>query len=128
MAQVYAAGVRPEWWKLPPPQDAAGWRAIATSSAPTTLIAAACCCSAWRPAKNACAQAFEAAAGQPLCKGFAVGRSIFADAAAAWFAGTLDDAGVIADVATRYQRLIALWCAIAPRRHVAITTPRRHDA
>ncbi|MEO7851767.1 MAG: DUF2090 domain-containing protein, partial [Rubrivivax sp.] len=55
-------------------------------------------------------QGFEAAADQRLCKGFAVGRSIFADAAAAWFGGTLDDAGVIDDVATRYQRLIKLWC------------------
>ena len=56
------------------------------------------------------AQGFRAAAGQPLCKGFAVGRSIFADAAAAWFAGELDDAGVIEQVAQRYLRLIFLWC------------------
>jgi 5-dehydro-2-deoxygluconokinase len=44
-----------------------------------------------------------------LCKGFAVGRTLFAEAAAAWFAGELDDAGVIAEVATRYRRLIRLW-------------------
>ena len=55
------------------------------------------------------AQGFRAAAGEPLCKGFAVGRSIFGDAANAWMAGQLDDAGVVADVATRYQRLITLW-------------------
>ena len=55
------------------------------------------------------AQGFRAAAGEPLCKGFAVGRSIFGDAANAWMAGQLDDAGVVADVATRYQRLISLW-------------------
>jgi 5-dehydro-2-deoxygluconokinase len=56
------------------------------------------------------AQGFRAAAGQPLCKGFAVGRSLFADAAAAWFAGQLDDSGVITQVAERYHRLIQLWC------------------
>ena len=54
-------------------------------------------------------QGFNAAAGQPLCRGFAVGRTLFADAAAAWFASQLDDSGVIAQVATRYQRLIGLW-------------------
>ena len=51
-----------------------------------------------------------AAARQPLCKGFAVGRSIFADAAAAWFAGEIGDAGVVEQVADRYRRLIELWC------------------
>ena len=38
--------------------------------------------------ENDLALAFRAAADEPLCKGFAVGRSIFADAAAAWFAGS----------------------------------------
>jgi 5-dehydro-2-deoxygluconokinase len=34
---------------------------------------------------------------------------LFADAAAAWFAGQLDDSGVVAEVATRYRRLIRIW-------------------
>ena len=50
------------------------------------------------------------AAAQPLCKGFAVGRSLFADAAAAWFANELDDSGVIDMIAASYERLIDLWC------------------
>ena len=50
------------------------------------------------------------AAKQTLCRGFAVGRSLFAEAADAWFAGILDDKGVIDEVACRYQRLISLWC------------------
>jgi 5-dehydro-2-deoxygluconokinase len=62
------------------------------------------------------AQAFRAAAGQRWCKGFAVGRSLFAHAADGWFSGALADDAVIADVAQRYQRLIRLWCE-------AIATP-----
>ena len=38
-----------------------------------------------------------------------MGRSIFADLATAWFAGTVADADVVAGVARRYARLIALW-------------------
>ena len=52
---------------------------------------------------------FSVAASYPLVKGFAVGRSIFADMATAWFAGTVADADVVAGVARRYARLIALW-------------------
>jgi 5-dehydro-2-deoxygluconokinase len=52
---------------------------------------------------------FSVAARYALVKGFAVGRSIFADVAAAWFAGDAPDAEVIAGVAQRYRRLIALW-------------------
>ena len=53
--------------------------------------------------------AFRTAAQQPICKGFAVGRTLFAAAAQSWFEGRLDDAGVVADIATRYQRLIRIW-------------------
>ena len=28
LAQIYAAGVRPDWWKLPPPESAAEWQDI----------------------------------------------------------------------------------------------------
>jgi 5-dehydro-2-deoxygluconokinase len=38
-----------------------------------------------------------------------VGRSIFADAANGRFAGAMDDAAVVRDIAARYARLIALW-------------------
>ena len=98
LRQIYAAGVRPDWWKLPPPANAAAWRALAKSSRTMTRAAAACCCSGLKRAKLPGA-GFRAAADEPLCKGFAVGRSIFAEAAAAWFAATIDDAGVIEQVA-----------------------------
>ena len=54
-------------------------------------------------------EGFRIAAAQPLCKGFAIGRSLFAEAAHGWFAGTLDDAAVVEQVAASYQRLIQFW-------------------
>ncbi len=110
MAQVYAAGVRPDWWKLSPPDDARGWQAIGDVIRAHDAHCRGVLLLGLEASEDRLRQGFQAAAGQPLCKGFAVGRSIFADAAAAWFAGTLDDAGVIDDVAQRYARLIVLWC------------------
>ena len=108
VAQVYAAGVSPDWWKLPPP-DAAGWAALHAVIRRHDPYCHGVLLLGMEASEEQLWQGFQASAGQPLCRGFAVGRTLFADAAAAWFAGTLDDSGVIAEVATRYQRLIGLW-------------------
>jgi 5-dehydro-2-deoxygluconokinase len=53
--------------------------------------------------------AFERAAPVAMCRGFAVGRSIFGSAARDWMCGDIDDEAATADVAARYLRLIELW-------------------
>ena len=108
VAQIYAAGILPDWWKLPPP-DAAGWQALQAVIQQHDPHCHGVLLLGMEASEEQLWQGFQAAATQPLCRGFAVGRSLFADAAAAWFAGTLDDAGVVDQVATRYQRLIGLW-------------------
>ncbi len=47
------------------------------------------------------------AAGFDLVKGFAVGRTIFAEAARKWLSGTIDDAQAIAEWPARYQKAFA---------------------
>jgi 5-dehydro-2-deoxygluconokinase len=106
---VYAAGIRPDWWKLVPPPDARAWMAIAEVIRANDAQCRGVLLLGLEASEDVLAKGFRAAAGEPLCKGFAVGRSIFGDAANAWMAGTLDDAGVVAEVAARYQRLITLW-------------------
>jgi len=110
MAQIYAAGIWPDWWKLQPPADAAAWQRISDVITEHDPHCRGVLLLGLEASEADLSLGFRAAAGQPLCKGFAIGRSIFADAAAGWFAGTLDDAGVIDQVATRYKRLIRLWC------------------
>ena len=109
MEQVYARGVNPDWWKLPPPPDAQTWQQIDDVIRSRDPRCRGVLLLGLEASEANLAQGFRAAAGQPLCKGFAVGRSIFADAAAAWFAGELGDAGVIEQVSQRYLRLIFLW-------------------
>jgi 5-dehydro-2-deoxygluconokinase len=56
----------------------------------------------------------------PIVKGFAVGRTIFSDAAGRWLAGEIDDEAAIADLARRFGTLVEAWrAAVASRRVVA---------
>jgi 5-dehydro-2-deoxygluconokinase len=125
VAQIYEAGIAPDWWKLPPP-DAAGWQALSAVIEHHDPHCHGVLLLGMEASEDQLWQSFQVAAAQPLCRGFAVGRTVFSDAAAAWFAGTLDDAGVIADVATRYQRLIGLWCEARRGRSLSTShTPQR---
>jgi 5-dehydro-2-deoxygluconokinase len=52
---------------------------------------------------------FAAAARHPVCKGFAVGRSIFMDAARLWFGNRLGDREVVSRVQENYANLVGAW-------------------
>jgi len=117
---IYAARVRPDWWKLPPPGSDAGWQRIAESIGRHDPHCRGVLLLGLEASEDELARSFATAAPHPICRGFAVGRSIFAPSAAAWFAGTASDEQVVADIAARYGRLVALWReardAAAPRR------------
>jgi 5-dehydro-2-deoxygluconokinase len=108
VAQLYATGVKPEWWKLPP-LSAAAWDALAPCIAAHDPWCRGVLLLGLEASEEELSDAFGTAARQPICKGFAVGRTLFSAAAEAWFEGRLDDAGVVASVAARYQRLIRMW-------------------
>jgi len=57
---------------------------------------------------------FARAARTSVCKGFAVGRTIFGEPARAWFKGEIDDAAAIARMAESYGRLIQGWDRLRP--------------
>ncbi|MDI6838147.1 MAG: DUF2090 domain-containing protein, partial [Rhizobiaceae bacterium] len=54
-------------------------------------------------------ESFALAARFDLVKGFAVGRTIFGDAARGWLAGAVTDAGAVEEMAARYSSLCAVW-------------------
>ena len=60
--------------------------------------------------------AFAATADAPIVKGFAVGRTIFVDAAEKWLAGSCSDEEAIADMAERFGDLTAAWLAARSRK------------
>lgn len=111
LAQIYAAGVRPDWWKLPPAESDVAWDAIADVVQRQDPLCRGVLLLGLEASEEALARGFHLAAPHAICKGFAVGRSIFGEAAAGWFAGGLSDEEAITDVAERYARLIAHWDA-----------------
>ena len=108
LSQLYEAGVKPEWWKLPP-LSASAWVALAQAIESHDPWCRGVLLLGLEASESELWDAFRTAAQQPICKGFAVGRTLFAAAAQSWFEGQLDDAGVVADIATRYRRLIRMW-------------------
>ncbi len=109
LTQLYDAGIRPDWWKLPPSTDPAVWRTLgALIDARDPYCQGMLVLGMEAPAETLDAS-FSAAASEPRCRGFAVGRTIFAEPAAAWFAGRATDADVIEQIARGYRELIALW-------------------
>jgi 5-dehydro-2-deoxygluconokinase len=53
--------------------------------------------------------AFAIAAREPLVKGFAIGRTIFSEAATRWLSGQITDEAATACMADRFARLVESW-------------------
>lgn len=109
LEQIYEAGVRPDWWKLPPAASDAEWTQIAAAIRCHDPHCRGVLVLGLEASEDDLDKSFRIAAPHAICRGFAVGRSIFADAAARWFAGQADDEQVVAEVAQRYRRLILRW-------------------
>lgn len=109
MARLYATGLEPDWWKLPPMTDAAAWRDAAEIVRRNDPHCRGIVILGLDATEDELAAAFAAAIREPLVKGFAVGRHIFWDTAEAWFAGRIEDSRAIANVAGRYRRIVELW-------------------
>ncbi|WGT49641.1 bifunctional 5-dehydro-2-deoxygluconokinase/5-dehydro-2-deoxyphosphogluconate aldolase [Thioclava nitratireducens] len=107
--QFYEIGVYPDWWKLEPMADAAGWaKAVAAIEEYDKHTRGIVVLGLDAPEAELAAS-FEVAASFDLVKGFAVGRTIFGDVARAWMQGELTDAEAVAEMARRYTRLCGIW-------------------
>jgi 5-dehydro-2-deoxygluconokinase len=107
--RFYDLGVYPDWWKLEPMTSDAAWKnacaAIARNDPHTRGIVVL---GLEAPAEELAAS-FAVAARHELVKGFAVGRTIFAEAARGWLGGAITDREAVADMAGRYERLCRIW-------------------
>jgi len=110
--RFYEIGVYPDWWKLEPMKTTAAWAnacdAITRNDAHTRGIVVL--------GLDAPAEELEAslaiAAGFDLVKGFAVGRTIFGDAARKWLNGLISDEEAVAEMAARYRSLCNVWDSV----------------
>ncbi|MFN4192926.1 MAG: 5-dehydro-2-deoxygluconokinase [Tabrizicola sp.] len=109
--RFYALGVYPDWWKLEPFTSDAAWTKACAAIAGNDPHVRGVVVLGLDAAEADLAAAFRLAARQPLVKGFAVGRTIFADAARAWFRGDITDGAAVAIMVEKYARLCAIWDA-----------------
>lgn len=107
--QLYTAGLYPDWWKLPDPGSAAAWSAVANAIERFDPHCRGVLLLGLEAPEAELKAAFARAASQPVCKGFAVGRSIFGRPAEDWLNGRIDDKAAITTMADAYARLIAAW-------------------
>jgi len=109
LRRLYNLGVRPDWWKLEA-QTSAGWKAITKVIRDCDPQCKGVVILGLGADEETLSNGLTVAAGYDICRGFAVGRSIFADAAEQWFAGKIDSAAARTAVKERYRRMIDIWC------------------
>jgi 5-dehydro-2-deoxygluconokinase len=110
LKRLYNLGIFPEWWKLEP-MTPGQWRAVDSLIAERDRYCRGVVLLGQGASVESLADGFRAARDSTTCRGFAVGRTIFADPARAWLAGSLDDAGLVAAVRADYEALIRAWRA-----------------
>ena len=117
--QFCAIGVYPDWWKLEPMTTSVAWQnaidAINEHDPHTRGIVVL----GLDAPEDELAASFAIAAAFSLVRGFAVGRTIFADAARAWMQGQISDAEAVAQMADRYARLCTIWDTARAKAQVA---------
>jgi 5-dehydro-2-deoxygluconokinase len=109
LARIYRLGVKPDWWKLEPQASRAAWQRIGATVAEGDPHCRGIVLLGLDAPEADLIAAFGAAASTGEVKGFAVGRSIFAEAAEGWLGGRLSDAEAIDDMADRFGRLVTAW-------------------
>lgn len=106
--RFYNLGVRPDWWKLPP-LSSEGWAQLTPLLAQRDPYCRGVVILGLDAPLETLQQGFSAAVGFPIVKGFAVGRTLFAQPAQKWLRNEIDDAELIEQVKDNYLQLIAVW-------------------
>jgi 5-dehydro-2-deoxygluconokinase len=101
--------VRPDWWKVPPNREPGVWKRIGDVVREQDPYCAGVLVLGQAAEEEKLVESFAAAASEPLCNGFAIGRSIYGEAARRWLAGEIDDEELMSSVAEGYGRMNSLW-------------------
>lgn len=109
MRRLYELGIKPDWWKLEGQPSAAAWAAVDAAIAENDPYCRGVLLLGLDASLPELEDAFRLAQGAASVKGFAVGRSIFGDAARDWLAGAIDDEAATAAMAERFGRLVETW-------------------
>ncbi|RUZ75778.1 5-dehydro-2-deoxygluconokinase [Mesorhizobium sp. M7A.F.Ca.US.006.01.1.1] len=116
LEELYALGIKPDWWKLEPQASSGAWAKIEAVILKHDPWCRGVVLLGLEAPQDELEAAFAATAKAPIVKGFAVGRTIFVYAAEQWLAGKMSDDEAIADMAQRFEQLTDAWLAARGRK------------
>ena len=109
LAELYAFGIKPDWWKLEPQASPGAWQGIEKVVSANDSRCRGIVLLGLDAPQDKLLEGFAACTDIPLVRGFAIGRTVFNSAASKWLAGDIDDNAAIADMAGRFGRLVEAW-------------------
>ncbi|WP_332687318.1 bifunctional 5-dehydro-2-deoxygluconokinase/5-dehydro-2-deoxyphosphogluconate aldolase [Bosea sp. (in: a-proteobacteria)] len=109
MRRLYQIGIRPDWWKLEGQPSPAAWAAVDAAIDENDPYCRGVVLLGLDAPTEELEQAFRLTKASATVRGFAVGRTIFGEAARGWLAGKLDDEAATAMMAQRFGQLVAAW-------------------
>ncbi|MFZ1963682.1 MAG: 5-dehydro-2-deoxygluconokinase [Roseiarcus sp.] len=115
LAELYDAGLRPDWWKLEPQASVKAWEAIDQVIATRDPLCRGVLLLGLEAPIETLKESFAAARAAKRVRGFAVGRTIFAEAAERWLKGEIGDEAAIDDMAGKFGALVDLWLSVDQR-------------
>jgi 5-dehydro-2-deoxygluconokinase len=111
---LYENGIFPDWWKIECPPRNGEWQDLSAVIADHDVeCRGVVVLGKGVPLEELCGL-FKTARRYKVCKGFAVGRSIFHVPIETWFAGTCSDDECTRQIEKNFRLLIEAWARLAP--------------
>jgi 5-dehydro-2-deoxygluconokinase len=112
LTELYDAGLKPDWWKLEPQASVKAWEAIDQVIATRDPLCRGVVLLGLEAPIETLKESFVAARSAERVRGFAVGRTIFAEAADRWLKGEIGDEEAIDEMAKKFGVLVDLWLSL----------------
>ncbi|MGF1627930.1 MAG: 5-dehydro-2-deoxygluconokinase [Kiloniellaceae bacterium] len=116
LATLYRLGIKPDWWKLEPQPDAAAWQAVDRVIDKQDPYCRGVVLLGLEAPAAQLAEDFAACQASSWVRGFAIGRTIFAEAAERWLREEIGDREAVAEMTERFDGLVAHWTAACGKR------------
>ena len=111
--RFYNLGIHPDWWKLPKLGEPA-LRLLSNLIEDRSPACRGVLTLGLSESSDVLAKSFSVSGYFDVSRGFAVGRTIFAEPSEQWFEGRLSDDELVDEVTRRYRELVNAWPVSAP--------------
>lgn len=109
MQRIYDIGIYPDWWKLEPIEDTQAYDNISQVIQNNDPYCRGIVLLGLSAPEDELIASFTIAARNPWVKGFAVGRTIWAQTAREWLSGKIDEGQAVSRMQSKMANLVAGW-------------------